>query len=514
MGVLRFLMADQLTRQVSSLAGLAPGDVVLMVEVAGEATAVRHHKQKIAFLFSAMRHFATALGADGVTVDYVRLDDPANTQTFAGEVTRAVARHGPEAVIVTEPGEWRVLEDLHTLRETLAVPLHIREDDRFLCSRETFERWARGRKSFRMEFFYRDMRRQTGFLMEGDAPAGGAWNFDADNRKRLPPGLVPPARAVHPPDAITREVIDLVARRFCDHFGDLAPFRWAVTREGALAELDDFIARSLPLFGDYQDAMRAGEPFLYHAVLSPYLNCGLLTAREVCERAEAAWRAGQAPLNAVEGFIRQVLGWREFVRGLYWHAMPDYAATNHLDAHRPLPRFFWTGATDMACLSDAIGTTRRHAYAHHIQRLMVIGNFALLAGLSPAAVQEWFLIVYADAYEWVELPNVQGMVLHADGGQMASKPYAASGAYINRMSDHCGTCRYRVSEATGPDACPFNSLYWHFLMVHEAKLSGNPRMAMPYRTLDRMDPERRLALADAAQSFLAGLEPAVAGRDW
>ena len=505
-GTLRLVLGDQLTRSLASLRDIDPArDVVLMVEVGAEATSVRHHKQKICFLFSAMRHFADDLRREGIRVDYVRLDDPENTQTFGGELERALGRHTLGNVTVTEPGEWRVWQMMQDWRETLPVPLHIREDDRFLCSRATFSRWAAGRKQYRMEFFYREMRRATGFLMTGDAPEGGQWNYDPENRKSLPRGQRLPPRRRFEPDAVTREVLALVASRFAGHFGDLEPFGWGVTRGDALEALGHFVADCLPSFGDFQDAMKTGEDFLYHSVISPYLNCGLLTAREVCEAAEAAYRAGHAPLNAVEGFIRQIIGWREFVRGLYWHEMPGYAQTNHLDAKRPLPWFYWSGETPMKCLSECIRATRQHAYAHHIQRLMVTGNFALLAGIAPAEIEEWYLAVYADAYEWVELPNVHGMVMHADGGLLGSKPYAASGAYINRMSDYCAGCVYDPAVKLGPKACPFNVLYWNFLIENAGKLSKNPRMAMPYRTLNAMDAPRRAEIVEQAGAFLDSL---------
>lgn len=506
MGALRLVLGDQLTRRVASLGDLdAEADVVLMVEVAEEATYVRHHKQKIAFLFSAMRHFADELREEGVRVDYVRLDDPGNSGSFGGEVARALGRHAVDRVVVTEPGEWRVLEAMRDWREELGVPVEIREDNRFLCSRGEFAAWAEGRKQLRMEFFYREMRRKTGFLMEGGEPVGGQWNFDADNRKSLPAGIAVPPRRRFEPDATTRAVIDLVEQRFGNHFGDLDGFGWAVTRTGALEALAFFLEAALPRFGDYQDAMKTGEPFLFHAVISPYLNAGLLTAEEVCVAAEREWREGRAPLNAVEGFVRQVIGWREYVRGIYWLEMPRYAQTNALDARRPLPDFYWTGETDMNCLAQCVGDTRAHAYAHHIQRLMVLGNFALIASIRPAEVEEWFLVVYADAYEWVELPNVHGMILFADGGLLASKPYAASGAYIDRMSDYCRGCRYDPKVKEGPKACPFNYLYWHFLIENESRLARNPRMAMPYRTLAKMAPERRAAIEADATAFLGAL---------
>ncbi len=512
MTTLRLLLGDHLSRSIATLSDLAPGDVVLMAEVMEETTYVPHHKQKIAFVLSAMRHFADDLRAQGITVDYVRLEDPGNTGSFGGEVKRAVERHGADRVVVTEPGEWRVLAAMRRWESDLGVAVEILDDGRFFASRERFRRWAADRRGYRMEFFYREMRRQTGILMDGDRPSGGEWNYDRENRKSLPKGLAPPDRRRFPPDPVTREVLDLVARRFPDNFGDLEPFGWPVTRRDALAALDDFLGECLGNFGDYQDAMKAGEPFLFHSLLSPCLNVGLLEPREVCAAAERAYREGRAPLNAVEGFVRQILGWREYVRGIYWMEMPGYAQTNALAADRPLPWFYWSGETDLACIREVVGDIRRTGYAHHIQRLMVTGMFALVAGIRPAEVEAWYLAVFADAYEWVELPNVHGMILFADGGLLASKPYAASGAYIDRMSDYCGRCRYSPKLKSGPDACPFNPLYWDFLMRNEATLARNPRMAMPYRTLQAFSPERRAEIARDATAFLESLEPSAASR--
>lgn len=503
---LHFVLGDQLTLNLASLRDMDPAhDVVLMVEVAAETTYVPHHKQKIVLILSAMRHFAEKLRREGYTVDYVHLADPDNTGSFIGELARACARHVPSRVVMTQPGEWRVLADLEAWERTTNIALEIREDDRFFATRQRFREWAEGRASYRMEFFYREMRRETGILMDGKDPVGGQWNFDHDNRKPLPKAAVVPGRLRFEPDAITQDVITLVADRFPDNFGRIEPFGWAVTREDALDALDHFIEDCLPDFGDYQDAMKTGEAFLYHAVLSPYLNSGLLTAREVCDAAENAWKSGHAPLNAVEGFIRQILGWREYVRGIYWERMPAYASTNALDATRPLPWFYWSGETDMNCLKQSIGDIARTAYGHHIQRLMVTGNFALLAGIRPAEVEEWYLAVYADAYEWVELPNVHGMVLFADGGLLASKPYAASGAYIDRMSDYCGDCRYSPKPKKGEEPCPFNALYWNFLIRNEKKLSANPRLAMPYRNLARFSDEKRAEIVAGATQFLDSL---------
>jgi deoxyribodipyrimidine photolyase-related protein len=505
-GALRLILGDHLSRDVAALDGLdREHDVVLMVEVAEEAVYVPHHKQKLVFILSAMRHFAEELRSDGISVDYVRLDDSDNTGSFTGELTRALTRHAVDRIIVTAPGEWRVNAMMTAWPEHTGLPVEIRDDDRFLCSRARFARWAEGRKAFRMEFFYREMRRETGLLMQGDTPEGGQWNYDADNRKALSKATVLPRRLRFHPDAVTREVMDFVATRFAGHFGDLEPFGWAVTRADALKALDHFITEALPSFGDVQDAMKRGEPFLYHGLVSPYLNVGLLNPREVCLAAETAYRRGKAPLNAAEGFIRQILGWREYVRGIYWREMPAYAETNALEATRPLPRFYWSGETVLACIAEVVGDTRRHAYAHHIQRLMVTGNFALLAGIRPAEIEAWYLAVYLDAFDWVELPNVHGMVMFADGGLLASKPYAASGAYIDRMSDYCSGCVYDPKIKLGAGACPFNLLYWNFLAENAARLRGNPRMAMPYRTLEAMDTARRDQVLAEARAFLDGL---------
>ncbi|MBM3526860.1 MAG: cryptochrome/photolyase family protein [Alphaproteobacteria bacterium] len=499
MTTLRVVLGDHLTRSVSALRGLnLASDVVLMIEAAEETRYVRHHRQKIVFVLSAMRHFAKDLRADGITVDYVELDDRNNTGSFTGEVVRAVQRHRATRVIVTEPGEWRVLEAMQKWETLLDLPVEIREDDRFFASRGRFARWANDRKALRMEYFYREMRREHRILMDGASPVGGHWNFDTQNRRSLPEAASIPKRRRFKPDAITDEVLSLVRRGFPDYFGDLESFGWAVTRSQALQALEDFIANGLPKFGDYQDAMKQDDPFVFHSALSPYLNVGLLTAREVCDRAESEYRTGRAPLNCVEGFIRQILGWREYVRGVYWHNMPGYATMNALGARRPLPSFYWSGDTDMNCLKQAIGDTRRYAYSHHIQRLMVTGNFALLLGVKPSAISEWYLAVYTDAFEWVELPNTFGMSQFADGGLLASKPYAASGAYIDRMSDFCKKCRFDVRQKSGADACPFNYLYWAFLKRNQERLQNNPRLTMAYRQLKAMPAARtRQILLDA-----------------
>ena len=388
----------------------------------------------------------------------------------------------------------------------MRLEVEVRPDSRFLCSTEEFKKWAGGRKQLRMEYFYREMRKQYRILVDdAGQPVGGRWNYDAENRKSPPRGLRGPKRISHPRDQITRDVLDLVGKRFPDHFGRLEPFHFAVTADQARIELDHFIANLLPHFGDYQDAMVADEPYLYHSLISTYLNAGLLLPLETCRKAEEAYRAGTAPLNAVEGFIRQILGWREFVRGVYWLHMPDYGEMNFLEAREPLPDFYWSGKTRMACVAEAVAHTRDHAYSHHIQRLMVTGNFALLAGLDVRQVQDWYLAVYSDAYEWVEMPNTLGMALFGDGGIVGSKPYAASGRYINKMSNFCTRCAYNPGKMTEADACPFNALYWDFLARNRSRLEQNQRLPYVYATWDRFGAEKRQAIRGKATGLMKAM---------
>lgn len=505
MSTLCLILGDQLNKEISSLSHINKNhDVILMCEVQEEATYIKHHKKKIAFIFSAMRHFAKELTAKGYTVYYTKFDAPNNTGSFYGEVKRAIHMHKPDNIIVTEPSEYRVLEDMKQWE--LDIPMKICADKRFLCTPDEFSEWAKNRKQLRMEYFYREMRKKYHILVVDGQPEGGEWNYDRENRKPPRKGLDIPATYLSKPDKITQEVIDLVDKHFSDHFGDLTPFHFAVTRKQALQALDQFINERLVHFGDYQDAMIENEPWMYHSHLSFYINCGLLLPLECAQAAERAYRDGTAPLNAVEGFIRQIIGWREYVRGIYWLQMPTYERENFLDAKRSLPDFFWDNDTSMNCLRQSIKETKENAYAHHIQRLMVLGNFALITGLDPDQVNEWYMIVYADAYQWVELPNVTGMILFADGGVLGSKPYAASGAYINKMSNYCKNCRYKVSKKNGPDACPFNYLYWDFLIRNKDKLQSNHRMGMMYKTLERMDDNKKQTIINDSQLFFTALD--------
>lgn len=501
------VLGDQLN--VSSLAfkGFDPDrDAVWMAEVDHEATKVWSHKARIALFLSAMRHFRDTMRSKGWSVDYHELTPSGPATSFSLQLLNAVTRLRPAQLVVVEPGEWGVQKELEAAAARVGVPLDIREDRHFLCTKVEFAAHAARRKTLRLEFFYREMRRRYGVLMDGKAPVGGAWNWDKHNRKsfsKAGPGTLPrpPSFA---PDATTRDVIQLVNQRYADHPGSLDSFHWPVTRGQALKSLEAFIAERLPRFGDYQDALWTEEPFLYHSLLSSSLNLKLLHPLEVVVAAETAYRDGDRDLhiNAVEGFIRQILGWREFVRGVYWLHMPGYLERNALHATRDLPGFYWTGNTEMRCLGDALEQTLEHGYAHHIQRLMITGLFALLAGVDPRRVHEWYLAVYVDAVEWVEAPNTLGMSQFADGGVLGSKPYAATGKYVQRMGNYCDRCRYDPSKREGEDACPFTVLYWDFLDRNAEMLRRNQRMRLQLKNLDRLAPAERKRLRKEAVRVL------------
>jgi deoxyribodipyrimidine photolyase-related protein len=504
---LGLILGDQLSRKLPTLLHLAPeSDRLVMAEVPQETRYVPHHQQKIALLFSAMRHFADELREAGWSLQYYPWGEHACLSLF--DVVEMECRtHAITEVVISHCGEYRLLTEFqHSWAARLDIPVRILEDTRFLCTPAQFGHWAQGRKQLRMEYFYREMRRKTGLLMDGDQPVGGQWNFDHENRATYRGEPPIPALPTFERDAIDRQVLDLVAKEFSTHPGSLDSFAWATTRHSALQALTHFIDHRLPYFGDYQDAMVDGEDLLFHSALSPYLNCGLLDPLEVCRAAENAWRQGAVPLNAAEGFIRQIIGWREFVRGLYWLLMPDYAQRNTLNHQRGLPKYYWDGQTRMRCMSEALRNTLANGYAHHIQRLMITGNFALLTGILPEEICTWYLAMYVDAYDWVELPNTLGMVMHADGGVVGSKPYAASGNYIHKMSNHCRHCQYQVKTVTDPDSCPFNSLYWHFIERNREHFADNPRMAMIYRSLGKMSQEKRVAIMEHAERLLTHLD--------
>jgi deoxyribodipyrimidine photolyase-related protein len=481
-------------------------DSIVMIEAAGEATHVWSHQARITLFLSAMRHYAETLRSRNLPLQYLALDDTAETALTA-RLGSVIAQCRPEKLIVCEPGEYRLQQDIENLCRESGIALEVRADSHFLCTREAFAAWAKGRRELRMEFFYREMRRRHDLMMEDGQPAGGRWNFDSDNRAgfaKSGPGPLPQPPQFAP-DAITRDVIALVNSRFAQHPGSHADFNWPVTRADALRALQDFVQHRLPRFGQHQDAMWTGMPFGWHSLLSTALNLKLLNPREVIAAAVAAWREDRAPLAATEGFVRQILGWREFIRGVYWLDMPGLLEANHFGHDRALPAWYWTGDTAMTCMREAIGQTLKHGYAHHIQRLMVTGNFALLAGISPQAVHEWYLAVYVDAVEWVELPNTHGMALYANGGRFTSKPYIASGAYINRMSNYCKGCSYDVKLKTGAKACPFNTLYWYFLDRHEKQLARNPRTVLMARNVSRLSTVERDAIRTSARNILETL---------
>jgi deoxyribodipyrimidine photolyase-related protein len=501
------VLGDQLDLDAAAFDGFDPSqDAAWMAEVEEESTHVWSSKQRIALFLSAMRHFAQALREAGRPLHYVRLDEPGNRRRLSSELQVALTALNPQRVVMTAPGDWRVLKALEAVVQAAGRVLELREDRHFFTTVREFAAHARGRKSLRMEYFYREQRRRHQVLMAGDEPAGGRWNFDDENREAFGPegpGALP-ARATFEPDAVTREIIALVNDRFARHPGTLESFAWPVTREQARHALQQFVTQRLPLFGRYEDALWPGEPWLYHSQLSAALNLKLLGAREVVQAAESAYRTGHVPLPAAEGFIRQILGWREYVRGIYWTHMPEYAGLNALDAQQDLPAWYWTGETDMACQREVITQTLQHGYAHHIQRLMVTGLYALLLGVRPQQVHEWYLSVYVDAVEWAELPNTLGMSQYGDGGLMASKPYAATGKYIQRMGGPCGTCRYDPARRDGERACPYTTLYWDFLMRHETRLSKNARMALQVKNLARLGDSERQAVRQRADDLRRG----------
>ncbi len=506
MNVCRLILPDQLSLSISSLQRMGDDDRVLMIESYDYFTHVKHHKKKIAFLLSSMRHFADQLIEKGINVTYIPLEQTEQKDSLKKLLKAFIKQHAITQCIITQPSEYHWQQELESCHQYAGCSVDLLEDNRFLCTTEQFSQFAKGKKQLRMEMFYRQMRQQHQILMSGDKPIGGQWNFDQDNRKPPKSGLDVPETYQAKIDEKTQAVIALVEEKFSDHFGDILPFHFAVTRRQALVALKQFIQRRLALFGDYQDAMLQGEPWMFHSHISFYLNCGLLLPGECIKQVEQAYHDGVAPLNAVEGFIRQILGWREYVRGIYWLKMPEYAEHNFFNAQRALPNFYWTGKTRMNCLKQCVNETQQNAYAHHIQRLMVLGNFALIAGIAPEEVNDWFHVVYADAYQWVELPNVSGMILFADGGYLASKPYAAGGNYINKMSNYCKQCHYKVSVKNGETACPFNYLYWDFLARNHDKLSNNHRLGMIYRVYQRMDTAKQQQIRDDANQFLDSLE--------
>lgn len=507
MTTLRLILGDQLNPQHSWFDGRRDDVIYVLMEVRQETDYVRHHAQKILAVFAAMRAFSAHLQAAGHRVHYIAIDDEANRQTLPANLDALLSRYRAKAFEYQAPDEWRLDAQLAHYAGQLAVEARMVDSEHFYTARDEVGRLFARRRQWRMEHFYRHMRVRHRVLVDADdAPVGGRWNYDSDNRKSWPG--VPPepddTRTRHDHSALWQSIVAAGVKSFGSPEAGRLP--WPLDRSEALAQLDAFVAHALPHFGDFQDAMSHRASRLFHSLLSFALNTKMLGPREVVARTEAAWRDGQVPLAAAEGFIRQILGWREYVRGIYWAKMPDYARLDFFAHDRPLPSWFWNGRTRMRCLAHALAQSLEQAHAHHIQRLMVIGNFALLAGLDPQAVHRWYLGVYVDAFEWVELPNTLGMSQFADGGIMASKPYVSSAAYIDRMSDYCRGCHYDRKARVGERACPFNALYWDFFARRADKLSANPRLGMVYRQLAKMDGPARAALQAQAARLLGSLD--------
>ena len=497
------IFPDQLNLKFSSLQDFDKElDEILMCEFKKDFTNLNHHKKKIVYQLSCMRHFQSDLTEMGYKVNYLKLDEPNNHDDFIPELIVQKRAKGYEKLIVTEPSTYDDFSSVKRWDDHLEVKVEIRKNNFFICDKEEFETWSIGRKELRLEYFYRTLRKKFNILMENEKPISGTWNYDKINRKSLKVNCIVPEKYSSTLDDVTLDVIELVNREFNNHFGTTDQFEFAVNRKQALKALKKFLQERLESFGDYQDAMLSGEPWLFHSHLSMYLNNGLLNPRECIDYAENEYKNSRAPINSVEGFIRQILGWREFVRGIYWLKMPEYKKMNELNADASLPTFYWDADTKMNCIKESVENTLQNAYAHHIQRLMVLGNFALISGIQPKDVNDWFLSVYADAYEWVELPNVTGMALFADGGIIASKPYASTGAYIEKMSNYCCDCNYDVKEKTGENACPFNYLYWNFLDQNQSRLSTNSRLGLSYKNLEKVSKEKLVEIKKSAEKFL------------
>ncbi len=510
MTTLSLILGDQLNPDHSWYRQVDEDVVHVLMEVKQETSYVLHHAQKVLAIFSAMRAFAQHLRNQGHRVRHVPIDHPSNRQGITANLDALIAHHQAKAVLYQAPDEWRLDEELKQwahARRALGLSVQQVDTEHFLTTRDEAANLFKGRKQWLMEHFYRHMRRQHGVLMSADGqPEGGQWNYDADNRKAWSGQPPEPAdwRAPHDHRELWQAIVDAGVTTFGNPQADRLP--WPLDAKEARAHLRAFVTHALPHFGDFQDALSQRANRLFHSLLSFALNVKMLHPRELIDAAEQAWREGRAPLAAVEGFIRQILGWREYVRGVYWAHMPGYDERNHFGHDLPLPDWFWTGRTRMACLSRAIGQSLEDAHAHHIQRLMVIGNFALLAGLDPQALHRWYLGVYIDAFEWVELPNTLGMSQFADGGLLATKPYVSSAAYLDRMGDHCKHCPHQRKERLGPQACPFNALYWDFHIRHDGLLRHNPRIGMVYRQIDRMAPSEKQAIAEQASWVRVNLE--------
>jgi deoxyribodipyrimidine photolyase-related protein len=505
MNKLRLILGDQLNINHSWFKEKDSKITYVMMEIKDETSYVLHHAQKIIATFAAMRFFAEQLQQKGFEVIYFKINDKENEQGFYQNINKIIKEKNIGTLQYLEPDEYRLSIELKKLESIENIKVESVDTEHFLVPKFYAKDFFSEKKHWRMEEFYRNMRKKFSILMDGDKPIGGKWNFDSDNRKRWDgsPNTTEDFRPSHNHEKLFLEINN----ENIEHFGEgqESNFRWPISREESVKLLDNFMAKDLVNFGDFQDALHDENWRLFHSFLSFSLNSKMLSPLEVIRKAEEAYYEKDLPLSSVEGFIRQILGWREYIRGVYWANMPGYDQHNFFKHNAKLPDWFWTGKTDMRCLSLSISQSLKNAYAHHIQRLMIIGNFSLLAGLDPKEVHKWYLGIYIDAYEWVEMPNTLGMSQFADGGLLATKPYVSSAAYINKMGNYCSSCKYKLKEKLGEDACPFNSLYWNFFDRHQDKLSNNPRLGIVNSQLKKMDQSQKEEINKKANFYLNNL---------
>lgn len=477
---------------------LSDSPTLLFIESYDEAQILPFHKQRLVYMWSAQRHFAKQCRADGYKMKYLMGDDATDVQ-----LSNFLSEH-PEAFLTwMEPAEWDLSERLSGIIEKNKDRVKVVSNNFFMSDPDEWkEKFSNG---YVMEFFYREMRKRTGYLMDAGKPVGGEWNYDKENRKKLPKNNQPPKLITFKTDQITEDVFKLVNEKFSDNFGELETFNYAVTRTQAIEAMDDFFKHRFKDFGPYEDAMSVGKPHVYHSVLSVYMNNGLLTPEELCERALEEYKKGNAPLNSVEGYIRQIIGWREYIRNYYEAMMPDVREANTFGFMHPVPQAFWDGKTKMKCISECVKPVLEEGYSHHIPRLMVLSNYANLTETDPRELFRWFWYAYVDAWEWVVLPNVLGMSTFADGGKLASKPYIASGNYINKMSDFCANCSYSVSEKTGEKACPLNYLYWNFVSNHKDAFMENGRVSFMVNMYEKKSIEEKQIIAEESEAYIKQL---------
>ena len=482
MSSLGLVFVDQLSKNNLVYESISTEDSLLFFEPMSSFYELPHHKQKLIYLITSLRKYIPTINHERVIHEKVTENHQGLTKTLK----RIFSEQQFEKLYVTKPSDYQTLKELMFFCQSNSIILNVLEDTKFVSNEEDFNLWSKGKKSLIQEYFYRWIRKKHSVLMDEGKPEGGKWNLDKENRKGASAlKEIIPDRKLIKTDELTIGVMVEVDKIFNKSFGDFENFNWATTHKEAWNQMLEFFDTYFKNYGSFQDAMKSNEPFMFHSLLSAYLNSGLLDPMDCIEEAECRYRNNKAPLNSVEGFIRQIIGWREFIRGIYWSNMPHYKELNFFNNTNKLPSFFWDGNTKMHCIADVVDTTKKNAYAHHIQRLMVTGNFAMLSGISPNDICDWYLSVYIDAYEWVELPNTLGMATFSDGGVVGSKPYAASGKYINRMSNYCSSCEYNPKNTIEDDSCPFNYLYWNFLMKNQGLLSKNPRMGLIYNTLSK-----------------------------